>query len=44
MITMKRRGIETAVAFDRPAVLAELNDKLRHAILPIMGNEVNRFS
>ena len=33
MVAMKRRGIETAVGFDRPAILAELHDKLSHRIL-----------
>src|ERR1700755_841437 len=33
MVAMKRRRIETAVGFDRPAILAELHDKLSHRIL-----------
>jgi hypothetical protein len=35
MVAVKRRGIETAVGFDRPAVLAEFHDIFRHGILPI---------
>ena len=35
MVAVKRRGVETAVGFDRPAVLAEFHDIFRHGILPV---------
>ncbi len=35
MVAMKRRRVEAAVGFDRPAVLAEFHDIFRHGILPV---------
>ena len=34
MVAVKRRRVETAVGFDRPAVLAEFHDIFSHDILP----------
>ncbi len=34
MVAVKRRGVETTIGFDRPAVLAEFHDTFSHDILP----------
>jgi hypothetical protein len=34
MVAMERRGIQTAVGFDRPAILPKLDDKFGHFDAP----------